>query len=240
MAPNAIDEAIRAVSRFLVADATVGETLHRIATLARDSIGAATAAGITLLDDKLRPVTVVYTDKVSPEVDQAQYDEGAGPCLDAYRENRIIRVDDTRAAGDLWPAFSRRAVDKGVLSTLSIPLSATPPAVGALNLYAPVEEGFHDDDLAGAEHFGVQTAVVVANTRSYWDAFDLGEGLREAMRSRATIEQAKGIVMAQHGCSPDEAFEILTRASQRANVKLREVAERVVQARVVGGLSSQP
>ncbi|HYH51384.1 MAG TPA: GAF and ANTAR domain-containing protein [Acidimicrobiia bacterium] len=237
MANSALDEAIRAVSRFLVADATVGETLERIATLAKDSIGKASAAGITLLDDDRRPVTVVYTDELSPAIDRSQYDEKAGPCLDAYEQSRIIRVDDTREAADRWPAFSRRAEEHGILSTLSIPLAAEPPALGALNLYAPVEGGFDDDDVAGAEQFGVQAAVVVANTRSYWDAFELSEGLHEAMRSRATIEQAKGILMAQHRCSAEEAFAILTRASQRANVKLREVAQRLVEA---GGTDADP
>ncbi len=41
------------------------------------------------------------------------------------------------------------------------------------------------------------------------------------------IGQVKGIVMAQQDVSADEAFDILRRASQRMNIKLREVAERV-------------
>jgi len=48
------------------------------------------------------------------------------------------------------------------------------------------------------------------------------------MASRATFEQAKGIIMRDHGCSPDEAFDVLVRMSQKAHTKLRDIAQRVV------------
>ena len=50
------------------------------------------------------------------------------------------------------------------------------------------------------------------------------------MRSRAVIEQAKGILMAVHRCDPDEAFRHLVRMSQSANRKLRDVAEETVKS----------
>ena len=52
--------------------------------------------------------------------------------------------------------------------------------------------------------------------------------LHEALTSRATIDQAKGILMAQHGVGADEAFDILRRASQRENRTLRELAQETV------------
>jgi AmiR/NasT family two-component response regulator len=49
------------------------------------------------------------------------------------------------------------------------------------------------------------------------------------MQSRAVIEQAKGILMARAAhLSADEAFDLLRKASQRENVKLREIAQRIV------------
>jgi AmiR/NasT family two-component response regulator len=56
-------------------------------------------------------------------------------------------------------------------------------------------------------------------------------GLREAMESRATIEQAKGIIMGSTGCDPDAAFTVLIEQSQHQNRKLREVAEELVRSR---------
>ena len=58
------------------------------------------------------------------------------------------------------------------------------------------------------------------------------EGLRTSLRHRAVIEQAKGVLIARTGCSPDQAFERLVRHSQRANQKLVRVAAAVVGAAV--------
>ena len=54
------------------------------------------------------------------------------------------------------------------------------------------------------------------------------DGLRTAMHTRATIEQAKGVVMCLRGCGPDEAFEQLVRLSQNSQRKLHDVAALVV------------
>ncbi len=70
---------------------------------------------------------------------------------------------------------------------------------------------------------------MLANAQAYWNAYELSQQLEQAMVSRAGIEQAKGVLMAQSGVSSDEAFELLKRASQRENRKLREVAEEIVK-----------
>ncbi|MEU4675277.1 ANTAR domain-containing protein [Amycolatopsis sp. NPDC023774] len=49
--------------------------------------------------------------------------------------------------------------------------------------------------------------------------------LREALRTRGVIEQAKGVLMAQRRCGPQEAFDVLVTLSQDTNVKLRDVAQ---------------
>ena len=53
--------------------------------------------------------------------------------------------------------------------------------------------------------------------------------LRQALQSRSVIDQAKGLVRAWLCCSEDEAFQALTVASQRANVKLRQLAVELVE-----------
>ncbi len=58
------------------------------------------------------------------------------------------------------------------------------------------------------------------------------EGLRQALETRDVIGQAKGILMASEGTTADEAFDILRRASQRLNVKVRDVAAQIATASV--------
>jgi transcriptional regulator with GAF, ATPase, and Fis domain len=220
--------ALETVSQFLVADVPLGRTLDRIAVLARDAIATTAAVGITLADEQGRPATRVFTDDISPDVDQGQYDDDQGPCLDALREGRVVRVPDTGAVEDRWPSYSRRAVAAGVVSTLSLPLKAGDEGLGVMNLYSTAD-AYDEPDERDAALFARQAAVVLANCRAYWNAFDLSQGLQEALASRATIDMAKGKIMAANGCTPDEAFQLLVKASQRENVRLRDVARRIVE-----------
>jgi GAF domain-containing protein len=227
------EDAVRAVSQFLVADVSLGDTLRQLADLATDGMEPASAAGLTLLDQSARPTTAVATDEIAPAVDQAQYDDGDGPCLTAFRESRAVCVPDTRTVGDRWPTFSRVAAELGILSTLSLPLAAGGETFGAFNLYARAPDAFDEAAQADAAMFATQASVVLSNARAYWAAFDMAVGLEQAITSRAIIEQAKGKIMATTGVTADEAFELLVRASQRENVKLRELARRIVETKNV-------
>ena len=102
-------------------------------------------------------------------------------------------------------------------------------ASGALNLYARTADGFSSDDEALGIELAAAAAIVLANASAYWEASQLSEQLGQAMRSRAVIEQAKGILMARSPqLTADEAFDLLRKASQRENVKLRDIAQRIV------------
>ena len=220
---------MQALSSFLVADTTLGETLQRLAEVSAGAVQSADVAGITLLQEGRKPTTAIYTDERSPRVDQGQYQDDDGPCLEAYREQQLIVVEDTRATADRWPSFSEKAQEQGIMSTLSAPLVVGERGIGALNLYAGKPHAFDDDDMGLMSLLAAQVAIVVANASAYWEAYELSEQLNEAMRTRSTIEQAKGVLMAQSGVDADAAFELLRKASQRENVKVREIAERIVE-----------
>lgn len=226
---GAVDGTAAALSRFLIAKATLGETLQRVAELAVAAVGPAEGVGLTLLEARKKPVTVFATDTdIAPVVDQAQYDDDDGPCLQAYRTRQVVRVGDISAVAAGWPGYARAAVAAGVGSTLSVPLIAGDEAYGAMNFYARPASAFTDADIATAQVLSDQASVVLANASAYWDARDLAIGLGEAMRSRAVIEQAKGKLMASGRYDADQAFAVLVKASQRSGVRLRDVAERIV------------
>lgn len=228
---SALEQALRALSRFLVADASIGDTLHRIAALTVDAVEPANFVGMSMLDDRGKPVTAVFTDQDSPEIDGAQYEAGRGPCLDAWREQRVVRVVDT-TADDQFPEFSAAAAERGILSTLSMPLAANNQGLGALNLYAPTRDAFSPEDEALVSDLATAASAVLANSVAYWGAYELSQHLQAAMEGRAVIEQAKGILMARSpDLDADGAFKLLISASQRENVKLREIAQRIVDRR---------
>jgi GAF domain-containing protein len=225
-------QALHALGSFLVADSPIGDTLLRVSQITTNAMPAAVMAGISLLDDSGKPTTAVFTDQSAPEIDAGQYESGRGPCLDAWRERRVVRIDDMAAAVGDYPEFAKAAVAHDVQSTLSLPLVAGDRGIGALNLYARVLNGFTADDEAIGVELAAAAAIVLANASDYWQASQLGEQLSQAMQSRAVIEQAKGMLMAQSPkLDPDAAFDLLRRASQRENVKLRDIAQRIVDRR---------
>jgi GAF domain-containing protein len=228
-----VSESLAALSKFFVGDHTVQQTLQRVADLTVTAVPPADFAGLTLLVEG-RERTAVFTDPASPEIDQAQYDTGDGPCLQAFQQGEIVSVpsmaDDAR-----FPAFQAAALEHGINSTLSLPLAVDDVVSGAMNLYSKTEHGFSDADVRVGQEFASHSAIVLANALAYWDAHDLSERLGDAMASRAVIEQAKGILMGAQRCGEDEAFALLVAASQRENVKLRDIAHRIVVNATGGG-----
>lgn len=232
MSFDARAQALSAMSQFLVAKSSMGETLLRVSTITTDALPAATMAGITMLGEDGKPTTSVFTDEESPEIDEAQYSSGRGPCLDSLRHAKVVRLDDMETAAAEYPEFAAAAQAHGIQSTLSLPLVVGDSGVGALNLYSPTTNGFSaDDELLGMELAGA-AAIVLANASAYWEVAQLSDQLAQAMQSRAVIEQAKGILMARSPeMSAEDAFDLLRKASQQENVKLRDIAQRLVDRR---------
>jgi GAF domain-containing protein len=224
--PDHLTEGIAELSRVLVNEEALDDTLHRVADLACRNIGGADLAGVTLLRDG-KPTTAVFTDPASPEMDSAQYDTGVGPCLDAWRHQQVFRIDSTADDGQ-WPAFSQAAADHGIQSTISLPLAVRGNGIGALNLYSKQAAAFSDEDEQVGSLFADQASVALTNAQLYDSAYRLTQQLQEALTSRAVIDQAKGILMGQRGMGVDEAFAVLRTTSQRENRKLRDIAQELV------------
>ncbi|HEY0519714.1 MAG TPA: GAF and ANTAR domain-containing protein [Ilumatobacteraceae bacterium] len=217
---------LAALSSFFVGDATLVDTLRRVADLADQAVPPSKFVGVTMLVEN-RPQTAVFTDPESPEIDQAQYRSGNGPCIDAFRTGDLCMLKSTLAP-NRWPEFSEACVGHGILSTMSLPLSVAGAPLGAMNFYADHPDAFDATDVDTASLFASQAAIVLANSQAYWDARALGEQLREAIESRAVIEQAKGIIMGALRCDADDAFKHLLNQSQTTNTKLRIVAQDIV------------
>ncbi len=216
-----------AVSADCGADTTLEETLGRVAELAKKTISGSDMVSLTLLVEG-RPRTVASTDVTAAEIDDVQHRLGIGPCLDAMGCQHRQRVDATDN-DQRWPPFAEAAAARGIVSSLSLPLVARHAAIGSLNCYSRRPAAFSAEQEHLASGFAAAAAIAVANGQAYWDARHLSERLSLAMQSRATIEQAKGIVIAGQHCDADQAFEMLVRASQRENRKLRDIADQIVK-----------
>jgi GAF domain-containing protein len=213
--------------RLFSEDSSLIDSLQGVANAGCSLLNGCSAASITLIEAG-RPVTVAATDDTAVALDQAQYDDGDGPCLAAAREERLISIEDTSDVPE-WPRFAKAATEVGVSSSLSIPLSLPGTTYGGLNLYGGDPAAFDEHDQEVGTAFASQAASVVMNALAFWTAHEQAANLTQAMEHRAVIEQAKGIIMARSACTPDEAFDVLRRASQRENRKLRDLATDLVE-----------
>jgi GAF domain-containing protein len=221
-----VTAALDGLSQVMSQEEDLGVILHRACLQAVHAIPEADAASVTLLrgDD---PHTAATTDEVAAEIDHAQCRAGEGPCLDAAKSGEVMRVS-VADAGGLWPAFTAAATRSGVTSYLSAPLFVDKEYHGSLSLYGNQPHGFRKLDAALLELYTAAAEGALGNARRYLLSRQHIEQLRAALSSRAVIDQAKGILMAANRITADEAFERLVRRSQRANVKLRDVATRIV------------
>lgn len=220
-------EALDALAYYFVGDSTMEEALTNLCEAAIGAVAPAVMAGISMTVDA-RMGTYVFTHPEVVDVDQAQYDTGDGPCIDSFRTGATVAIDSMHRPGP-YPRFRHVAASHGFGSVLSLPMRAGPHTVGALNLYARTDRAFDDSAVRSGLAFAEPAAFLLLNHQAYWDARSLSENLRQAMASRAEIEQAKGIIMATTGCSPDQAFDQLRQQSQHENLKLRDLAEELVR-----------
>ena len=219
--------AMHELAHLLVSEENVQTTLQRVADLAAHVIEDCDAAGVTLLAPDGGYETAAYTAERTLAVDQGQYERDHGPCLQAIADKRVVRLD-VEEAEELWPDFVRDARANNIRSFLAAPLLLNGSAIGSLNVYSAKPTGFDGLDDVLVALFTGQASVAVANARIYADALRLTEQLNEALTSRAVIEQAKGILMAQQHIDADEAFGLLRSESQSRNVKLRDIAQQIV------------
>lgn len=160
----------------------------------------------------------------------AYHDPDHSECLAIMRRPvTLATVDRLRGS---WPGFADFMDRQGFGSVLSVPLVVDHTVIGSMGLYSASPEDFDEVDVKIAGAAGQVCAGSVAAALEIIGAREIAEQLETAMQSRATIEQAKGILMAVRGVSEDEAFEIIRKSSQDRNIKVRTLAEHIVSGAV--------
>ncbi|MBM7806670.1 GAF domain-containing protein [Geodermatophilus bullaregiensis] len=219
----------RALSRLQLADRELGDVLDEVTRLANEHVPGAESTSITLVRGDVA-VTAAHVGEMSLAADELQYERGYGPCLDAGRAGVQLRVDEMRTE-TRWPDYAARVLDVGVLSSLSTPLPYQGSSIGALNIYSTRPAAFASEGSAeAAREVAEAVGVAVANADAHAKLGEHARNMQLAMESRAVIEQAKGVLMAQRRVDADAAFDLLRDASQRYNRKLRDIAAGIVSS----------
>jgi GAF domain-containing protein len=214
-----VAEAFGDIARVLAAAADMQATYEAVVGLAAGTLAACDHAGISLVQGRVI-TSPASTGETPARVDSIQTQEDEGPCLDAIRQHELFYIEDI-ATEHRWPTFTRRVIaETDVRSILSARLYLQEHTIGCLNLYATATGAFGDHDVALAAVFAAHAAVAL-------DAAQREQHLEAKAASRDAIGRAKGILTAHSGITDDAAFDLLRRASQRENIKLVDIANRI-------------
>jgi GAF domain-containing protein len=222
-------ESLEIMARALrVKNAELQPTLDAIASTAVTMLNPARYAALTVLS-RGELIPRASTGEPPLLLDRLQQRLGDGPCINAAKHQSAFRIEDTRE--DLrWPEFCAEAARLNVRSMLCVPLWIDERRLGALSLYADQAAAFSESHERVTLLLATFAALALAEAQR-------ADQLHAALANRDVIGQAKGILMERHGATADAAFSVLSRVSQAENIKLAEIARRLVET---GDLPSVP
>jgi hypothetical protein len=220
-----------------MADPVEGQTadearLHRlldtILETAVEALGFDAATVSARSGDNL--ATLAVTDERMLAVDFAQYDAIDGPCIEALGSADPVYMEDV-SMEERWRGFREAAEAVGVRTSLSLHIDSTEDVATTLNLYARRIRRLGEPDVRAAAAFATQLAATLHGVNMQRATARVAEQLADAIRTRATIEQAKGVLMAERRITEGEALEVLHDRSRTTNVGIGVVAARLLMDR---------
>jgi GAF domain-containing protein len=203
-------------------DVTVEQTVEKLLEFTLKAIGC-DFAGVIFVHGLDHIETAAATDPIVAKLDAMQMEVGEGPDVSVLEDRLSVIVGDTHT-DRRWPTWAERVYDVGIRSLLSVRMYTGEETIGTLNVYSTTPDAFDVDDQAVAHVLARHAAVALGNARKI-------ENLWLAVDARKRIGQAQGILMERFELTADQAFAVLLRYSQDNNVKLRVVADRLVETR---------
>ena len=212
--------ALAEAARTMHASRTLEETLDTVVHTARRSLPGIDHVGVSVARRRGVLETMAATDDVVRRLDSLQHELGEGPCQVAIRDETVVVLEHA-GADPRWPRYVERAVDLGLRSQVTLRLYTDRETLGALTMYSTTVDTLDPQLVRLAELFAAHAALALGRAREV-------DQLHAGMTARKVIGQAIGILMERHQMTEDRAFSYLSRASQTSNIKLRDVAQEVV------------
>lgn len=159
--------------------------------------------------------------------DEIETADGAGPCIEAMDELRVVMVPDL-ADEVRWGAWTAAARSMGFRSAIAFPAHVSQPARAALNVYSEQPDHWDRDMIIRCDVYAQQIAAVLDLCLGVADLEQKRRHLQEALQAQRAIDQAVGAIMATRRCDAAEALHILQDASRERDVGLTLSAEQVL------------
>ncbi|GEK23437.1 GAF and ANTAR domain-containing protein [Cellulomonas xylanilytica] len=222
-APDELRQVVTRTSAGMITDQTVETLLRLLTSAAARIVVSAAGAGLTTVSTGSGFASVASTDPLVEELDALQYELGEGPCVTAWRDRDVIRVDDV-ATERRWPRWAAAAAGTPVVSSLSAPLVFGNSALGAVKVYAEHPGRFGAQEEATLRLFGAHAAILLAHAESYRRAAAVGESLPLLLQQRDDLNRACGVIMQREGVSAETAMTVLISIAERDGRSVHDAA----------------
>jgi GAF domain-containing protein len=221
LASSDFAQSIAEAARTLNKPRGLHDTLQTIVEVACNSVPGFDHAGIATVEKKGAIETRAFTGDLVLSLDKAQYALREGPSSATLQGGEAVSVSSLRRE-QRWPQYVRQALQAGVRSQLAVKLYLDEGTLGGINFYSTVSDEVSEDAQALAGLFATHAAIALGHAQER-------QSLNEGLQTRKAIGEALGILMERYGMNEDRAFAFLVRASSHSNIKLRVIAEQLVQ-----------
>jgi GAF domain-containing protein len=217
-----IAHALTEAAKLINSPRSLDETLDAIVRAAQETVPGFEHVGISIAHSNGELETRAGTGQLVWELDELQYKFGEGPCYEAIATAPVMMMESVRTE-ERWPQYLPHAREKGLRSQMGLRLYNDSETLGGLNFYSTRSEGIDPEAVQLGELFAAHAAIALGRAR-------YEHQLNESVASRQVIGTAVGIVMERYKIPEDRAFQFLVRASTTSNIKLRTIAQEVVDS----------
>jgi len=205
------------LSAHLLSADDLPQALGRLAAFAAGAIPGVPHCSVMLIGENA-PLTIAVSGPVAQAFEDLQCEIGHGPGLDAARTRAVVTVPDLTSDAR-WPELADCARAEGIRSVAAIPIDVQRATVGSLSIYLPRPDDIGPDLLLTAMALVSQAEVLLGELRR-----------RDFLSAGAVVDRAAGVIIAQRGCSVQEAYDVLQDTAHRLGMDRRAVAERLIAA----------
>jgi GAF domain-containing protein len=199
---------------------SLDDTLQTIVDVACNSVPGFDQVGISTLEKTGNIQTRAFSGDLVLPLDKVQYGLGEGPCSAALQGTEVVSISTLRNE-QRWPQYVPRARAAGVRSQMAVKLYLDQGTLGGINFYSTISDDVTPEAIALGRLFATHSAIALGHARER-------DTLNEGLQTRKVIGQAIGILMERYDMNEDRAFAFLVRASSHSNLKLRVVAQKLV------------
>ena len=231
--PQDVRQALHELGRLRFGEMRVEEAMHQIVQTTH-AIFSVDGAALMLADGEHHLRNAAVSDERVRHLEELQVQYQEGPCISAFEDKVLVGAQDLKT-DSRWPSFSRAAVERGLRAVLASPIPYNQDAVGVVAVLSQEEHPWPAEAELALLAFTDLAALLIATMMMGEQQTELSQQLQSALNSRAVIEQAKGVLIGQHGLSAQGAYEQIRAQARAERRKIAVVSAELVRRAVRDG-----